>query len=59
MKIAPSMNFLHLMVSKIQPRQNFKGQGHYSKGQRSDQIVHLQPLTNVPVKYQPPTPYGF
>ena len=22
-------------------------------------IAHLQPLTNVPTKYQLPTPYGF
>ena len=27
----PSINFLHLTVSEIQPGQDFKGQGHYSK----------------------------
>ena len=27
----PSINLLHLMVSEIQPRQDFIGQGHYSK----------------------------
>ena len=26
-----SMNFLHLTVSEIQPRPDFKGQGHYGK----------------------------
>ena len=36
------------------------GQGHYSKVKsRSDHdFAHLQPLTNVPAKYQLPTPYG-
>ena len=31
------------------------------KGQRSNQghTYNLQPLTNVPTKYQLPTPYGF
>ena len=30
-----TINFLHLKVSEIQPRQDFKGQGHYGndKGQ--------------------------
>ena len=108
----PSINFLHLTVSEIQPGQDFIGQGHYGKvkGQikvtpwrctttptnqcpyqvstsytlqfpryspdkifklkvtttrskvksRSDHdTAHLYPLTNVPTKYQLPTPYGF
>ena len=46
------------MVSEIQPGQDFIGQGHYGKVKsRSDHAVaHLQPLTNVPTKYQLPTP---
>ena len=57
----PSINFLHLTVSEILPGQDFKGQGHYGKVKsRSDHdVAHLQPLTNVPAKYQLPTPYGF
>ena len=59
----PSINFIHLTVSKIQPGQDFIGQGHYSKvkGQlRSHHDgAHLHTLTNVPAKYQLPTPYGF
>ena len=27
----PSINFLHLTVSEIQPAQEFIGQGHYGK----------------------------
>ena len=27
-----SINFLYLTISEIYPKQNFKGQGHYSKG---------------------------
>ena len=49
------------MVSKIWPREDFIGQGYYSKVKsRSDHdAAHLHPLTNVPTKYQLPTPYGF
>ena len=56
-----SINFLHLTVSKIQPKQNFIGQGHYGKvkSRSHHDVAHLQPLTNVPTKYQLPTPYGF
>ena len=39
-------------------QQDFKGQGHYDKvksGSHHD-AAHLQPLTNVPTKYQLPTP---
>ena len=56
----PSINFLYLTVSEIQPRQDFKGQGHYSKVKSRSHydVAHLQPLTNVPAKYQLPTPYG-
>ena len=57
----PSINFLHLMISEILPGQDFQTQGHYSKVKsRSDHdIAHLHPLTNVPTKYQLPTPYSF
>ena len=57
----PSINFLHLTVAEIQPRQGFIGQGHYGKVKsRSDHdVAHLQLLTNVPTKYQLPTPHGF
>ena len=101
----PSINFPHLMVSKIHPGQDFISQGHYSKVKSRSRhdiahqrpyhvstsyilwfarysldkilwvkvttarskvesrshydIAHLQPLTNVPTKYQLPTPYGF
>ena len=56
----PSINFLHLTVSEIQPGQDFQTQGHYSKVKsRSDHdVAHLHPLTNVPAKYQLPTPHG-
>ena len=42
-------------------QQNFKGQGHYDKvkSRSLHDAAHLQPLTNVPTKYQLPTPYGF
>ena len=45
--------------SKVQ--QDFIGQGHYSKVKsRSDHdVAQLHPLTNVPTKYQLPTPCGF
>ena len=57
----PNINFLHLTVSEIYPEQDFIGQGHYGKVKsRSDHdVAHLHPLTNVPTKYQLPTPYGF
>ena len=45
--------------SKVQ--QDFKVQGHYDKvkSRSHHDVAHLQPLTNVPTKYQLPTPYGF
>ena len=59
----PSINFLHLTVSEIQPGQDFQTQGHYGKvkGQIKVRpcVAQLHPLTNVPTKYQLPTPYGF
>ena len=41
-------------------QQDFKGQGHYDKvkGRKKD-VPHLHPLTNVPSKYQLPTPHGY
>ena len=51
---------LHQTID-LKVQQDFKGQGHYDKVKsRSDQdAAHLQPLTNVPTKYQLPTPYSF
>ena len=48
------------MVAKIYPGQDFIGQGHYGKvkSRSHHDIAHLQPQTNVPAKYQLPTPYG-
>ena len=42
-------------------QQDFKGQGDYSKVTSSlhHDAAHLQSLTNVPSKYQLPTPHGF
>ena len=42
-------------------QQDFKGQGHYDKVKLRSHHgnTHLWPLTNVPTKYQLPTPYGF
>ena len=58
-----SINLLHLTVSEILPGQDFQTQGHYGKAKvksRSDHdVAHLHPLTNVPTKYQLPTPYSF
>ena len=58
-----SINFLHLTASKKQPEQDFKTHEHYDKvkGQTkiTPYVAHLQPLSNVPTKYQLPTLYGF
>ena len=59
----PSINFLHLTVSEIEPGQDFKGLRSLQQGQRSTQshtmILHTKdPLTNVHTKYQLPTSYG-
>ena len=42
-------------------QQDFKGQGHYDKvkSRSHHDAAHLQPLTNVPAKYQLSTPHGF
>ena len=59
----PSINFLHLTVSKIYPGQDFIGQGTMARSKvklRSHHdVAHLLPPTNVPTKYQLPTPYAF
>ena len=57
----PRINILYLTVSKIWPRQNFKGRGHYNKVKSRSHYVgaYLQPLTNVSIRCQLPTPYGF
>ena len=40
---------------------DFIGQDHYGKvkSRSHHDVAHLHPLTNVPTKYQLPTPYGF
>ena len=60
----PSINFLHLLrFPRYSPDQNLqvkfttarskvKSRSHYD-------VAYLHPLTNVPTKYQLPTPYGF
>ena len=50
-----SINLLHPM------EQDFKTHGQYEKvkSRSHHDVAHLQPLTNVPTKYQLPTPYGF
>ena len=54
---------VHNLHQKTHPKvqQDFKGQGHYGKvkSRSHHDAAHLQPLTNVPTKYQLPTPYGF
>ena len=59
----PSINFLHIKVSEIQPRQEFKGQGTMAmskvKSSPHYDVAHPHPLTNVPSTYQLPTPYSF
>ena len=54
----PSINFLHLTVSEIWSRQDFQTQGHYGKvkSRSHHDVAQLHPLTNVPTKYQLPTP---
>ena len=57
----PTINLLHFSVSDILSGQNFTGQGHYGKvkARSHHYVAHLQPPTNVPTKYQLPTPYSF
>ena len=42
-------------------QQDFTGQGHCDKvkSRSHHDAAHLQPLINVPTKYQLPTPYAF
>ena len=53
------LNLYQKRDPKVQ--QDFKGQGHYNKvkSRSHHDAAHLQSLTNVPTKYQRPTPYGF
>ena len=50
-----------LRFLRYSPGQDFIGQGHYGKvkSRSHHDVAHLHPLTNVPTKYQLPTPYGF
>ena len=49
------------MEYKKYPRQDFKIHGYYDKvrSRSHHDVAHLQPVTNVPTKYQRPTPYSF
>ena len=57
----PSINFLHLMVSKTKPGQEVKVTTTRSKvkSRSHHDLAQLHPITNVPTKYVFPTPYGF
>ena len=59
----PSINFLHRTLSEIQPKQDFIGQGHYSKVKGQIKVTPWRctptPPTNILTKYQLPTPYSF
>ena len=50
----PSINFLNLTVSEIEPGQHFIGQGHYGKVKGEITMLHIYTPTNVPTKYQLP-----
>ena len=72
LKVTPSCT-LHLLTNvptkcqtstpyRIQePGQDFITHGQYSKvkSRSHHDVAHLQPPTNVPIKYQLATPYGF
>ena len=49
-KFLMNSNMILTVLNQIKSRSN---QGH------TMMFAHLQPLTNVPTKYQLPTPYGF
>ena len=45
---------------KTDPKvQDFIGQDHFGRVKSRSDYAYLHPLTNVPTKYQLPTPYGF
>ena len=54
----PNIYLLHFMVAEIQPGQDILGQGHYGKvkSRSHHDVARLEPPTNVPTKYQLPTP---
>ena len=58
-EVVTVLNLHQKTAPKVQ--QDFKGQGHYDKvkSRSHHDAAHLQPLTNVPTKYQLPTSYGF
>ena len=51
----------HTMMWHNDVAQHLIGQGHYGKvkSRSHHDVAHLQSLTNVPTKYQHPTPHGF
>ena len=58
----PSINFLHLMFLRYSPDKILKVKVTSAtskvKSRSHHDVAHLRPLTNVPAKYQLPTPYG-
>ena len=59
-----STSYTLSIVSDIYPGQEFKGQGYYSKDKSEIKCHTITlhkciPITNVPTKYQIPTPNGF
>ena len=59
----PTINFLHFMVQrycldKILKIKVTTARSKVKSRSRHD-VAHLQPPTNVPTKYQLPTPYAF
>ena len=60
----PNMNFLPLTVSEIWPGQDFFKVKVITarskvKSRSDNDEAQLHPLTNVPTKYELPTPYSF
>ena len=59
----PSINFYTLQFLRYSPDNIFKlkvtAARSKVKSKSHHDVAHLHPLTNVPTKYQLPTPYGF
>ena len=55
----PNINFLHLTVTEIYPRQDFIGQGHSGKvkGQIKVTLLHCTPTTPNQCPYHVSTSY--
>ena len=61
MQVKGHTNFLNLMESTKYIIRQIKNQGHTSnqKPRSHHDVAYLQTATNVPTKYQLPTPYSF